>query len=431
MNAAVDPYLTTYQDNGANTFVDWPNWHYGGSCLTATAVYRILADGAWRLVESGYADNFDASRQDPRTRCVEETPDLCIFGDDPQLTCAPNGTLPPTPGTPTVSSPALGKIEVKWETPGACQPSPAPPCPLTTCSPGQYCELSDPDGLSGFCKFNDPVFCSEESEVPVLCQGADVACESREDEVAGYYIYVGEKNQKLHHFKPGSPVAWTDSGTKSYTFEGLARYLSGSSLNEFSFRVASFDRGGRISNLTPASSLVAAQEPGQPPPPASPASVKTIVWAGAGPTQGSNVIRIKWLPGANYNLADLVGYRVWRSTSESGPFCGMIKQTDPGTGQLSWVCEDAASITATEVTTSTTLDAFGNPVPPKTSFLDDGVTQNVTYRYAVSAVTSSGESAFSEVVSGLVRPRPAQPLSQPASFRAEAPNGFVINDVNQ
>jgi len=429
MNAAEDPYVTTYQDTGVNTFVTWPlSPHYAGSCLTATAVYRIFADGAWHLVESGYADNFTPSDPDYSTRCIQTTPDLCFVADDPQFACGPNGTLPPTPGTPAVTTQVEGQIKLAWEAPGACEPSPPTGCNIPPiCPPGQYCDFSAPDGLTGFCKFNDTVFCSDSVSCPATLQGTVVACESRESEVAGYYIYVGEKNQKDYHFKPGSPAAWTDSATKEFTFTGLSRYVSGSTLNDFSFRIASFDRGGRISVLTPPPSVTSAQEPASAP--ATPASVKTVVWAGAGTTQASNAIRIKWLPGANYDLTTLTGYRVWRSTSTSGPYCALIKQTGPS-GQLSWVCKDAGLVMAGDVTTSTKVVGTVR-YAPKTSFIDEGVSQNVTYYYEVTVVTSSSQSVFSSPVTGLVLPRSAQTLSAPASFNAQAPNGAAINGVHQ
>src|SRR5206468_7557829 len=109
--------------------------------------------------------------------------------------------------------------------------------------------------------------------------------------------------------------------------------------------------------------------------------------------------------GATYT--GLTGYRLWRSLSASGPYCALIYSTPTVPSSLQ--CRDQASLGASEISAN------------KLSFIDDTVDPGVTYYYAVSAVTTAGESLRSSAVLGLLLPSASQPLSPPASFVAESP----------
>jgi len=403
LDSAESPYLTTRRENGVNTsLLKWSTDAYDGTCLTATAVYRVYVDGGWRLVESGFADNFDAAGGDYRTRCVTRTPTTCTDEDSEHACPQTAHLLPPTPTEPFVTTSGGGEITVYWEIPGGCQDFAQRACRVypDDCPDGYYCDPDAPDSGTGSCKHLNPVPCSAVYSCQTPPGQPTQACESRGDEIAGYYVYATEKDGKQHHFKPPSPIAATDSATQSLTFTGLAPSLVSS------FRIATYGPTGVVSNLSPHSSLVSPQPlTGTPP---APASVKSVIWVRRGPTPGQPAIKVAWLPGATY--ANLAGYRVWRSTSLEAPPCALIYEADLQT----LTCREDASLAATDVSTNAT------------SFIDDTVEEDVVYFYAVSAILTGGEkSGYSTTVAARALPRPENPLSAPSSFRAESPFHFA------
>jgi RHS repeat-associated protein len=392
-----EPYLVTYQDGGANTSV--LKWDPSdGSCVAATAVYRVYVNGSWRLVESGYGDNYDPTRPSAADRCLQVTPDVCWNFLDPLYMCPVAGvSLPPSPTTPAVETPAPGAVRVSWEEPGTCELSPPDPCSSqNTCDPGFYCRVTGANG-EGTCRNENPTSCSLPS---FPCQGPGVACEPRGGDVAGYYIYAGEKGGIQYHFKPGTPVAATAATPRQFTFNGLAPTGAGGQANNFYFRVASFDGSGRISEVSPPSAFITPQEVSGATP--VPASVKTVIWTQTtGPAPGRPAIKVSWQAGGTSQ--NPIGFRLWRSESETGTFCALIY--DPA--QQTLVCRPSGTLGATEVSTKN---------------IDDTVVQGTTYFYKVTALDgSTGESGFSSVVAGRALPRSEKPLSPPASFRAYAP----------
>jgi len=424
LGAGQDPYLTRYVDSGINTFVSeaLDTTRFSG-CLSIKAVYRIYANGAWRDVESDFASNFDPSS--PSSPCLQFMPDLCTdvagtSGVQPEnwLPCAPARTLPPIPGKPVATSPLPGTLEVRWDPPSSCEPNSLTPCTdQSGCSdPEQYCDIDDPLGVNGHCRFRSPAYCCTLASCsPQVACGAGQTCIIRENEIAGYYIYADEKSvdslgyddrrRQRHHFNPDSPVAVTDVSSRLYTFSNLAPWLSTTNPTPITFRIASYDHGGRMSSLTDPSEIVAPQQAGGI---AAPASLKTVVWAVAGLAQDRKGIRVDWKPGASYST--LTGYRLWRSLSEGGPYCALIYSTP--SSPFSLECRDQATLGSTEVSTN------------KLSFIDDTASPEVPYYYAVSAVTTGGaESVRSSPVPGVLFPSAIQPLSPPVSFVAESPKG--------
>lgn len=422
IEAGQDPYLTRYVDSGINTFVsETKNSIDFTGCFSIKAVYRVYVDGAWRNFESDFASNFDPL--DPSSPCLQVMPDLCTdvpgsggMGPEEWLPCAPIRTLPPTPGKPTVTSPSPGTLEVRWDAPFSCEPDPLASCnEISGCTdPKQFCHFDDPNGFDGHCRFKDPAYCCNVAScsTTVLC-GPGQACVARESEVAGYYIYADEvkidsyddRRRQRYHFNADSPVAVTDTSPRLHTFGNLAPWLSTTNPSPITFRVASYDRGGRISSLSPSSDIVTPQQSVDLVP--APGSVKTVVWAVAGPTSGRKGIRVDWLRGASYS--NLTGYRLWRSLSDSGPFCALIYSTPSDPASLQ--CRDQVTLSASEVSTN------------KLSFIDDTANPETIYYYAVSAVTASAESVRSAAVPGVLFPSASQPLSPPVSFVAESPKG--------
>ncbi len=485
-----DPNLSLYSDRQVTTFMQWagsagpaPQDAYDGSCLTVKAVYRVYAEGVWKIVESDFADNFDPNGTNNRQRCVDTTTDMCekgtesrcaggvyngMFCDEPSdcvpqtgpgglcllayaididQPCAPTDTQPTSPGNLVATSPVAGQIRLDWDPPRSCQPTPVNTCtsdancpaqghclitpPATTgycdncsndsqCPFGQYCKIFATEGVwGGLCRFKEPQFCSGS------CPSGQM-CESRESEVAGYYVYAAENprlttgscgvltcisKKRYHYYRTNAPIAITGTDTRTFNLQGLAP-LAGTA-NTFTFRVASFDRGGRISPLSTSSSSISAQASAGIP---APGSVKTIIWGKSAPGSAPRGIRVKWFAGGTYT--GLSGYRVWRATSSSGPWCALIVTSNTTT------CKVAGTLMTSDLST---LGTGGST----TSFIDDTAAENVTYYYAVTALTSGGESAFSTTTTGLVLPAVAQPLSSPASFTAQAPRGASLNSVQQ
>jgi RHS repeat-associated protein len=373
-----DPTLTSYQDAGENFLNRWPgdSRSYIGSCLAAKAVYKVFAHGAWRTVESGFSDNFDPSRTDGIDRCRNTTQDFCT-----ELTqrspCPTLGVELPVPPAPSASSSAANEIMLTWDPPKACLEASPEYCDSSDyhyCDPArdQFCRIDSLDGLSGHCQFNNPKSCMADSDcVPPL------TCQSREAEIDGYYIYAAGETSNRYHFKPPFPVATKDATTREHTFKNLGP-------SSFSFQVASFDRAGRISRLSPVSNRQSPIDAAVP----VPGGVKAVIWATADPVTGADAIKVMWRPVTTAGAT----YRLWRATAEEGPY-------------------------------SVLTNTSGR------SFLDSTVLQGTTYYYRVTAMLSPAvESSPSATIKAQVLPHVSNPLSPPASFKAEAPKGITFQD---
>lgn len=417
-----DPYLVRYQDTGANLPIDWNDEaDYGGSCVAAKAVHRVYANGQWIEVESGFSENYDPSMAIWRDRCVDgSSPDVCLVDpsdeSDALLMCPDEGADPPSVMPPAVSANG-DSITLTWSPPGTCEVNPLPNCTENgECASDKYCLY---DGSQyGHCYLKRAAVCSPGGTCAPQ-GGVAMSCQSRESEIDGYMVYASDRMlttdmsaarfQRRYHARYPQPIARTDKGTRSYTMSGIAPYLSGSVRSGIGFRIATYDRGGRVSSPSGGSAIAVPAEVGNLP---APASLKNVVWHTYDPLYRADGVKIAWLPGGSY--ASLRGYRLWRSEQFDGPFCALIPTTNQQTGVRSIACKAASELLSTEVTTSTS------------DFVDASAVPGQVYVYKVTAVTSAGqESVHSSSVAGSVLPRAASPLSPPTQFKAEAPRGIL------
>jgi RHS repeat-associated protein len=409
---SVAPYAVRFQDEGANEHVRWYNGDDdGGACMTVTAVHEVFANGMWRTVESGYADNYDASDPVPISRCWLGNLDVCEdLETDPGMAafyCPAPDAAPPRPTTPVATQTTNG-LSVTWGLQSYCQPAQPEWCleNYRDClDSAKYCRHDIPDGPAGHCYYRNPsVSCTTAAQ----CQGTET-CDDRSGEVAGYYVYAEAPKSALHHSRPNVPIAAIEGGTTTFSIGGLSRTVAGTTLNELTFRVASVDRLGRISEASAPSSLLPPLGGGGAVP--APASVRTVIWKTYDDLLGKDGIKVTWLPGdAGPALA---GYRLWRSEQITGTYCALIPMRDAGTGVVTVQCKSASALSPSEVTTVST------------GFTDGTVVGGVTYFYAVTSVDTFGaQSAYSSAVAGAALPHVGTPISPPERFKAFAPKGY-------
>jgi RHS repeat-associated protein len=323
-------------------------------CVTVKAVYKIYANGNWLTVESAPTASFDATTDDPTFRCLQPMPDICTYTGP---FCPQVVPLPPTPAAPvaTSASPgeAPGEVRVTWQA---------------------------PSGGSG---------------------------------IAGYHLYVIELDNVRYHFTRPAPFAILPATQTEYLFSGLASRVRSGVDNRLQFRVATYDATGRISDPSPPSETVVPLPFAEPLPP--PVSLKTPLSLLGRFALSVDQISVSWIAGGSY--ADFKGYRVYRSTTEGGPYCALLK-VGAGNPPGIPVCANdldgtpgSPNATSTDVTTTSTL------------FSDGAVARGVDYHYVVTALTNTGqESRTSLEIAGRALTKAAQPLTPPAFFRAWAPD---------
>ena len=427
-----DMYLVKYQDTGANlpvTWIDSPSTvnYEKGSCMTVKAVHAVYANGQWIEVESEFTDNFNGEHQVWNKRCLTTTPNVCIaeeyegkqWVNQDSLQCPDEGVDPPSVPTPTATVNS-GAVIITWDPPGTCRRATLPLCYFNTaatdCAASEYCRY-DIDSVSGHCYDKHPASCST-SQPCVPVGGAAMVCDPRESEIDGYVLYASDRrvtsNMSVprekwsYHYRYPVPIARLDKSVRTYTVTGLAPTFGSTVATGVSFRVAAYDRGGRVSQPSPPTALVTPQVVGSIP---APGSVKNIVWQTYNAWYGRDGVKVVWLPGGAYT--GLTGYRLWRSESADGPFCALIRTTDPVTGSPTITCKDSTTLASGEVSTT------------DVEFSDASVETGFPYFYRVTAVTSGGESGASQLVSGTTLPRVASPLSPPVQFKAAAPRGLT------
>jgi RHS repeat-associated protein len=412
-----DSYIVKRQDSGANVFLNYPGLGdvgSAGNCPVVKAAYQVYYDGKWHPMESGPSDNYDAENQDWVNRCVETYPRIC------EASAANVRCEQPLPEPPRVKSASAtvngGTITVAWNPPGTCEQTILATCASSgDCPSGEYCHLELSD--SGYCLRNSPVACSSVSDC-----AAGNQCLVRDDDIDGYLIYAVEGagdaishsgvSRLMHgyHYRSQFPIARVDKTVRSYTFTALSPLLSRVDIpvpTQYGFSIASYDRGGQVSARSDATPSVSPAVTGAL---AAPASVKVTPWRTYDPLYATDAVKVSWLPGASY--VGLLGYRLWRSTSQHGPFCALIPGTDPTTGAPFLQCVNQGSLNPTDISTV------------GVSYLDATAQQGQVTYYYVTAVTDS-ESSPSQLVTGMVLPHQANTISAPDHFKAEAPHGMV------
>jgi RHS repeat-associated protein len=387
---SIDGYLGLYADDGFNTFtsylfVDHKIVRVEEGCLALRAVYKVYANGKWQTVESGFSDNFSPNLSNPSGRCATYTPQ--VFNWDLHPGCASSSGPPPQPlaaPTPTVSQTAPNTVTVSWTPAGVCKNDFYTYCEaggVNTCPAGQICFADPvytlPSESPGHCDLQAPAACDASHP----CSQPNQVCEM--GGLDGYHIYVTEKQGsgtsttfREDHFVRNRPAVSVDKNTTSYTFTGLAPTYGGGTPTQFSFRLATFANGGKITEMSPPSGFITPMAAVAPMP--APQSVKTDIYETGG-------IRISWLPGAEY--VGLRDYEVHRSMTPGGPY------------------------TPLATTTATT-------------WFDSTATQNLDYYYVVKAVSVLGVASdpSPEVAARALPPGPPaeQPLRPPLRFSAQA-----------
>ncbi|MGH9782813.1 MAG: RHS repeat-associated core domain-containing protein [Terriglobia bacterium] len=277
--------------------------------------------------------------------------------------------------------------------------------------------------------------------------------------VAGYRLYVVEKpvdqngnpwlfdyeSWRYHATRP-VPYVTLGAGERSYRLTGLSRCqgidYSGSNCvqrNSLTFRVASVDLHGQVSDPSVPSNPVSPSAPADLIP--APASLKAVIWTVSDATRSElqkaqnlantiyttpnprelNGIKLTWLTGPH---TDLTGYRVYRTTTPGTGYCALVR-TPVGAGLTACPGDRNSGSHAAFSDTLTTGPTGGNHV-----FVDLTAQQGITYYYVVRAVTSAGESPFSPEVAGLAMEHVPQPLSPPRYFKAWAPDPRDNTEIN-
>jgi RHS repeat-associated protein len=444
-SAPIDPALIMYGEERFNgPFVVTE----GGTCLAAKAAYKVFENGHWLTVESGFSDMLQqVATETPADRCTLGMFDVCnanlhpdAFAPESNPQICPNAsTLPRAPAAPTASSSSPGTITVNWAPPsgtGTCALTAPANCFSSACpaSPTQYCAESD----TWHCRLSSPQSCSQTPDCPQT-PVAQTCVQNTANQITGYRLYVAEVDPDRHHFvRPASTVLTMSAATTSHTFTGLNDLLRSGVQNKLAFRVATVDQFGRASDPSPASAVITPMA--SPNAITPPASLKTIVWTDgdAGTDYMApllkyphprDLIGIKLAWKDKYTTAPIeLGYRVYRQTSTGG-WCALLKAGTPQNpnppgispcyNEITQLYDDPNAYSELY----TTGPSGGNRV-----YVDKTVLAGVTHTYAVSVVTSSGESNRSASVTGIALPHAAQPLSPPAYFSASAPDGPSSNN---
>jgi len=385
-----DPYLI--QDPG-NSFIyplppKDPNYN---QCNMVSAVYKVFANGNWQTVVSGTTSNFDVTKlsNDPAssdTRCqpaminpLSSNAPACTTSEPPRLIVAPNAVQ----AVDANNAPINGSLHVSWIAP------------------------------------------------------ADLT------RVAGYYLYVNELvasiRQASYGFsgsQPFRPFITLGPTQTSYDFSDLARDSRGYQVQSsspsgninYQFQVAVFDYEGRVSDLSPASVPLGLSATY----PAKPVGLKTVIWTandansdggngglffGLSPNpRGLDGIKLQWKGGY---WTGIQGFRLYRSTSENGTYCAIVKNVGSGNPVNTPLCIDS---TAYSDSLTRSVSESGNT----RFFHDKNITPGTVYFYKVKTIgdpsSSTSETSFSTSVSGIALKHAVQPLSPPRHLKAWAPN---------
>ena len=385
-----DPYLL--QDPGTSFIYPLPPDPHYDMCNMVSSVYKVFANGNWQTVVSGTTSNFDVTKlsNDPAssgTRCQPAVIDptstsapACTTSEPSQISVAPTAAQ----ALDANNVPINGSIHVSWTAP------------------------------------------------------ADLT------RVAGYYLYVTEVvlfKQAPYGFsssQPFRPFITLGPTQTSYDFSDLARdsrgYQGQSSLSsgniKYQFQVAVFDYEGRVSDLSPASTLLGLSATY----PAKPVGLKTVIWTtndansdGGNVSQGINIfnlspnprsmdgIKLQWKTGY---WTGIQGFRLYRATSENGTYCAIVKNVGSGNPANTPLCIDS---TAYSDSLTRSVSETGNT----RFFHDKNITPGTVYYYKVKAVgdssSSTSETSFSTPVSGMALKHADQPLSPPRHLKAWAP----------
>jgi RHS repeat-associated protein len=384
-------------------------------CIASRAVYEVFANGKWISVESKFSDNFDPKDGNKYSRCKNLSPDVCGLMCNPLLPwcvnyefdhhydCAPPVMSLPVPSTPRLYQDGVGGVRAEWDAPKGCflPASSSTYCDKTnhSCPSGQTCVIDTVDQFGGHCQPTTPQDCSATG---ATCPSGQT-CLSREGEFDGYYLYVDDAaySQERFNYYSMSPhaMATKDKSERTHTISGLRP-------GNFSVKVATFGRGGQISNASaPSPVVVPIAATGIP----APVSPKEVFWVNRDPATLHDAIKVKWQPGGTYS--GLLGYRLWRSTNETVGFCALTIDAVTGTR----TCKQSNQLGTSEVTTT------------RVWFSDDTVEKGVTYYYYVTALTGSGPSAASTTIQSLAVPYSDGVLSPPGSFMARAADGTKLD----
>jgi RHS repeat-associated protein len=262
-----------------------------------------------------------------------------------------------------------------------------------------------------------------------------------QSQAAGYRLYVVEKpvsasdgsavltyeSWRYHATRP-VPFVTLSREQRSYRLKGISHcqgysLTSCTKLNSFTFRVASVDEQGQVSDASVPSdpvSPLASADPIHPP-----GSLKTIIWTLSDATKSqadfepsSNPremkgIKVTWLSG---HQTDLSGFRVYRTTTPGTGYCALVREP-AGPGLTACPGDRNSGPYAAYSDRLTTGPRGANHV-----FVDVTAQQGVTYYYVVKTVTVSDESAYSAEVAGLAMEHVPQRLLPPRYFKAWAPD---------
>lgn len=341
--------------------------------------------------------------------CRDARPDpyLVLYGDARQFAYYPGDVF-----TDCVTVKAVYKVFANggWLT---VESDPAGNFDAGVLDPTQRCSLAMPD----ICAHPGP-FCPAVAPLPPT-PAAPAAVSSAPGEIvvswqapaggetiAGYHLYVIELDGARYHFTRPAPFTNLPPEQTSYIFRGLSGQMRAGVLNRLQFRVGTFDVNGRASEPSALSETVAPMAFPDPLPP--PLSVKVPV------TASVNRIGLTWLAGGVYT--DLKGYRVYRSQAAGGPYCALLKLGAGNPPGVTVCGNDVDGTPGIPNAASTEVTATG------TGFGDGTVLPGADYYYVVVAVTTTGQSQFSQEVVGRTLGQTAQPLSPPTFFRAWAPD---------
>lgn len=449
--APVDAALLRYADGKYNTGFRVQSGY--PACLGLKAVYKIFANGTWLTVESDFNDNTaETGAIDMQSRCIRFYPDVCSTnlkpgGFDADLICPAVSSLPQAPAVPTTATPGPGSITVSWAAPPSpgtcalaspsnCGDSQYGACP-TTNTPPQYCSSSD-----GYkCRLAVPAACSTAADCSQT--PPEVCVLNSDSQIASYRLYVSERaidasnNHVLsdqYHFSLPSPVVLTfDSNTTSYTFTGMTNQLYNAQTAKFSFRVATVDTQGRVSEPSPATAVVTPTAAS----PQPPESVRAVIWTlndrgkdkkGGTSTysnpRNANGIKISWRDGTSIG-ATFLGYRVWRLTPQN-TWCALLKpgtQQNPNPPGVSLCTNDVAGGTGDSNAYSEIYTT--GPTGANRVYVDYTAAAGVTYDYSVTVIYTNGqESPHSQTIGAMALPHATGTPTTPAYLTAQAPDGF-------
>ncbi len=367
----------------------------GSNCVTIASVYKVSVNGDWMTVTSQPSANFDltktsAAPESAGYRCLQWAFDVC---SPTAPVCQPT-TEPPEIASPQATTldgsghQIPGRLTVTWS---------APPNPTD------------------------------------------------QAKVAGYYLYVKEEKSDggttpppPYGFRRPTPFITLGPSQTSYEFTTLPREGRGydggttSPTIAYRFQVAAFDTQGRVGKASPLSPSATVFDDSTIARPAW--GLKTEIWSvndassdgpGGALFQGTlylnprsyDGIKLQWKSG---KWMGLVGFRVYRSETRDGEYCALVQSG--GAALDAPVCPDPANKnTLYSVSLTHSATEAGN----NRFFHDKAVTPGVTYYYKVKSIGDSvsptSETAFSEIVAGMVLNHPAQPLSPPRHFKAWAP----------